>query len=375
VKLLPGKYFVFAFLFTTLAARADTFTVTLLTDDGDLTCDASCTLRDAIDDAAASPEASDIEFQADLTGTITLASKLTVYGDDTRINGPGPDVITVSGDDQFIVMEIPSTSDNVAVKGLTIRDGFEDTLSGAGIVARGTNMLLENLRVIDNHNSGQGAGIYLIGGGTVRNTEISGNSGTLIVGLVVNGLLPVLIENVTISGNTAVQQTGVMYILTNTGQDVTLRYVTVADNTGGALAVNVSNPGGSTTIEASVFAGNSASSGDLSVSSDTPVNNSVIGEVSGSITLGANNSVGVDPALLPLGFVDGSAMQVHAFDEDSVAFDHVQDGVGDPQCGAEVATDQLGKIRPMGQRCDAGAFEIQPDGYFDDGFETAVLPP
>lgn len=364
------KFLSFAlFLLFTLTTRAEVQTVTLLTDPGDETCDASCTLRDAILAAAVSPGPSEIRFQPGLTGTITLTSDLTFFGDDTTINGPGPGRIAISGDDQFIVMEIPSANDNGTVRGLTIRDGFNDTGLPAGIIANGQNMLLENLRIIDNHNTGQGAGVRMFGGGTMRNCEISGNSGTRVSGLLISSTTPVLVENVTISGNTATQQIGALQVLTSTGQDVILRYLTVANNTGGSVAALIDNrSGGTTTVEASIFAGNATADGDLFVFAETPVNNTIV-EVEDGFTTGDNNLVGVDPALLPLGFVSGSSTQVHRFTEDSVAFDHVESATGDPQCGTGVTTDQVGNPRPGGVECDAGAYEVRPGVLIDDGFE------
>lgn len=122
-------------------------------------------------------------------------------------------------------------------------------------------------------------------------------------------------------------------------------------------------------MEASIFAGNSTSNADLSVSADTPVNNTIVQNLDGSITLGDNNLVGVDPALLPLGFVSGSSTQIHRFGEDSVAFDHVDNGTGDPQCGTGVITDQVGNPRPGGVQCDAAAYEVRPGVLIDDGFK------
>ncbi|HKJ17335.1 MAG TPA: hypothetical protein VJ984_08305 [Xanthomonadales bacterium] len=158
-----------ALLLASFTALAETQTVTLLTDDGDETCDATCTLRDALLAATISPGPSEVRFQGGLAGTITLASKLTVNGDDITVIGPGPRLLSVSGDDQFVTLEISSNSDNFTIKSLTIRDGFAEGTSGAGIVVRGTNVLLENLRVIDNHHTSQGGGINMGGGGTIRN--------------------------------------------------------------------------------------------------------------------------------------------------------------------------------------------------------------
>lgn len=351
------------------ALHAETQTVTLLSDEVDQTCDSHCTLRDAIWAAGVSAGPSEIRFQRGLSGTITLTSDLEFFGDDTTINGPGPHVITISGDDQFIAMEITSGNDNGTVRGLTLRDGFrEGTGTGAGLIVRGQNSTVENLRVIDNHNDGQAAGVYIPSGGTFRNIEISGNSSRLNTGLLVNGNRPVLIENVTVSNNTAIQQVGTFRVLTNVGQDVVIRYLTVANNTGGTIGGLISNPGGSTVVEASVFSGHS-SLNDLEVSADTVINNSVIENLSGNITLGANNLTGMDPQLLPLGFISGSKTRVHRFAEDSIVFDHVDNGVGDPQCGGTVTSDQVGNPRPGGALCDAGAYEVRPGVLIDDGFE------
>jgi len=360
-----------ALLLASFTALAETQTVTLLTDDGDETCDATCTLRDALLAATISPGPSEVRFQGGLAGTITLASKLTVNGDDITVIGPGPRLLSVSGDDQFVTLEISSNSDNFAMRSLTIRDGFAEGTSGAGIAVLGTNVLLENLRVIDNHHTSQGGGINMGGGGAIRNVEISGNSANVVSALLINGSLPVLVENVTISGNTATGANGAVRILTNTGQDVILRYVTIANNTGGQITLNTSNFGdGTTTVESSIVFGNSVSNAQASISSDTLVNNSIIGSlIDPPIEMGENNLVGVDPGLLPLGFISSSDTQVHRFAEDSPAFGHVDNGVGDPMCGTGVTNDQVGNPRPGGAQCDAGAYEVRPGVLIDDGFE------
>src|SRR5207302_4062131 len=68
------------------------FTVTTLNDAG------TGSLRDAIVQSNASPGADIIDFQAGLTGTISLLSALPTIADDVTINGPGPGLMTIRRD-------------------------------------------------------------------------------------------------------------------------------------------------------------------------------------------------------------------------------------------------------------------------------------
>src|SRR5437016_8771098 len=68
------------------------FTVTTLNDAG------AGSLRDAITQSNANPGADVIEFQAGLTGTISLQSALPAIADDVTVNGPGAAVVTVRRD-------------------------------------------------------------------------------------------------------------------------------------------------------------------------------------------------------------------------------------------------------------------------------------
>src|SRR5262245_9852971 len=67
-----------------------TFTVLNLNDNG------PASLRSAITAANAHPDADVIEFAGGLTGTISLASQLSIT-EDLTIDGPGAGTISVSG--------------------------------------------------------------------------------------------------------------------------------------------------------------------------------------------------------------------------------------------------------------------------------------
>jgi hypothetical protein len=64
------------------------------------------TLRQAIIDANATAGADTIDFQAGVTGTITLGSALPQITERVKINGPGAGVLTVSGASAFQVLNI-----------------------------------------------------------------------------------------------------------------------------------------------------------------------------------------------------------------------------------------------------------------------------
>lgn len=343
-----------------------TYVVNSLADPGSGGCDvAECTLREAIA-AAAGSGGGTIEFQAGLSGTITLGSQLFINTNGIVINGPGPDVIAVSGNDATRVFRIFGA--DPVIRGLTVRDGnaASDTqnASGAGIyISNGANPTLENLRVVDNVTPSQGGGINVFfTAATIRNCEVSGNTAARNSGIAINGGSghTVLVENTTISGNTGNQGESGIGVLTNAGQNVTLRHVTVAGNNGSPWGSLISG-NGQTIIEASVFADNDAPNGDLRISgANDEVHDSVIGNLDGSVN-GSNNLVNVDVALGSLRFFAGSTSRVHPLGV-GPGRDHVL-GSG---CGTTVTVDQRGMPRPQGARCDAGAFEAEGSALLAD---------
>jgi CSLREA domain-containing protein/uncharacterized repeat protein (TIGR01451 family) len=336
-----------------------TFVVNSLADPGSGACDAAeCTLREAIAAAAGSGGGS-IEFEAGLSGTITLGSQLFINTNGIVINGPGPDVIAVSGNNVTRVFRI-AFADPV-IRGLTVRDGNStsdaQTTSGAGIlISNNANPTLENLRVVDNVTNFLGGGINVFfSSATIRNSEVSGNTAGRQSGIAINGSdgNDVLIENTTVSGNIANQAESGIGVLTNAGQNVTLRYVTVAGNTGSPWGSLISG-NGQTIIEASVFADNVAPNGDLRISgANDLVNDSVIGNLDGSVN-GSNNLTDIDVALGSLRFLAGATTRIHPLGA-GPGRDHVL-GSG---CGTTVTLDQRGMPRPQAARCDAGAFEAE----------------
>src|SRR5262249_21987718 len=96
-----------------LEGRCVPSTVTNLNDAG------PGSLRQAIADT---PIAGTVDFQAGLSGTITLTSTTLTIAKDLTIAGPGANVLTVSGNNARQVFNI-SGPFTVAISGLTIANG------------------------------------------------------------------------------------------------------------------------------------------------------------------------------------------------------------------------------------------------------------
>ena len=358
------RLFAAACLAFALPTSAATFTVNSLADPGSSGCNmAECTLREAIASASGAAGADTIDFS--VTGTITLGTQLLINFNDLTIDGPGPNLLTISGNSAVRVFRLVGTT-NVLIRDLTVRNGNSNTdsnTSGGGfLITNGGDAVLENLRVIQNQGS-QGAGIQVFfAGATIRQCEVAENTGLRNVGIGINGGTgnTVLVENTTISGNTGNQGESGIGVAPNTGQAVTLRYVTVAGNSGSPFGALLGGLGGTVAVESSIFADNNATNTEVQFGSNTTVNNTIAERALGTL-VGSNNIVGSDPGLLSLRFVGNSVSRVHPFSV-GIARNFVANGVGAPLCGTGVTRDQVGNFRPDSQRCDAGAFEVPQPG-------------
>lgn len=362
---------IFFILFSVNAySQTSVYEVNLLDDSVHGSCDTLCSFRDAIIAAADDAGPSQIIFNVSVTGTIVLSNSLNLNSSNLEIIGPGPDILTISGNNNFRVLNI--TSVNISVSGLTITNGA-GVPSGAGISITANNTILENLRIINNTATIEAAGINaFFASATLRNCEISGNTAPAAAGMKINGGVnnDILLENVTISGNAGgnSNESGIA-IFTNNSQNVTLRYVTVAANSGSISAATFAGVG-NTVIEASIFADNLDTDQDIDLINNVTVNNSILESLNGTV-IGMNNITGQDPKLSALTFVAGSVTKVHSIiDAASVAYNHVDINIGDAQCGMGVTQDQTGFPRPIGASCDAGAFELDfVDMLFKNSFE------
>ena len=139
------------------------------------------------------------------------------YKTGVQLIGEDSETTIINGGEIDRVLQIINVDESSSIRGFTITDGFFDETvgsngaggSGAGLWILNSSLLLEDLRVLNNHTDNLGAGIFIADGGTpyFKNILVSENSG--IWGIIhVYGFEsgwnesehPVF-ENVTISGN------------------------------------------------------------------------------------------------------------------------------------------------------------------------------
>ncbi|MGF1471310.1 MAG: choice-of-anchor Q domain-containing protein [Rubrobacteraceae bacterium] len=370
-------------------ARAADFAVTSTDDSG------SGSLRAAINEANGNDESDTITFDLPSNSTIVLTSgsliiENDVAGLDVTIEGPGPDQLSVDGNDSFGVFTIRSAEANIS--GLRITGGSTDT--GGGIFNDRGTLRLNNSTVEGNTAAG-GGGIGNTGTMTVNNCTVDGNAAVILGGGIANLEGKLTLNKSTVSNNTAFSNGGGIYsfttevtnldpepsektIITNStvsgnstnsqGGGVSnfrgltiIEYTTITDNTAPEFnGSGVQTSGDSSTrteVGSSIIAANTSSDVDYR---DFPPQNpffslgyNVIGDGEGEDAFdGPNDITGVDdPGLGPLAN-NGGPTQTHALQSGSPALNRVAQGECPPP-----NTDQRGVSRPQGPRCDSGSFE------------------
>ncbi|MBI5934796.1 MAG: hypothetical protein HY867_13920 [Chloroflexi bacterium] len=223
----------------TTPAYAATLTVTTTDDSG------PGSLRQALLDA----NNGDVIDATGISGTITLASQLTV-DDDVTINGPGAASLTVCGNNAVRVFFI-STGKTVTINNLTIEHGKMVDNNGGGIYNMGF-LALNHVAVSSNTveksiTNVVGGGIYSGTGSslTVMNSTIDHNTANDMGGGIIASEASIHLENVTINSNQVLSGSGEgggIAILSS--PSALLNKVTLSGNsaelTGGGLYSNVS---------------------------------------------------------------------------------------------------------------------------------------
>lgn len=186
-------------------------------DAGDGVCDSTCTLRDAVLAANATPGADTIKFEPFLT-TVTLESEILIGGGALTINGNGAKTFTIdAGQDTNRIFFLNSTNVTITDVRLTGGEGggtfFGPVVSNTGGAVAGYNstLLLDRVHVTAN-DAIAGVGGVNIQQGHLRiiNSTISDNHAPSCSGINVAGPNSTLqVVNSTFSGNTAYSETGV----------------------------------------------------------------------------------------------------------------------------------------------------------------------
>jgi len=269
-------------LFAQLGAAA-TLVVTTTADNG------AGSLRAAI---AAASDGDTIQFDATLNGqTISLTGGQLLIDKDIIINGPGPNLLTVSRvstAERFRIFAIMSGS-TVALAGLTISGGHTDAAGSSGIGNAGV-LTISNCIVSGNFSDGGtgGGGIGNSGTLTIVDSVISNNRAGFTTGnpigsgggIFSSGTLTII--HSTISNNTADFYGGGII----GGGMVTIIDSTIKGNRAGSLAFQLSGFGGGLDVGGTVEIRNSTISGNIAMGNGSGAGGGILTSgSSGSLTI------------------------------------------------------------------------------------------
>jgi CSLREA domain-containing protein len=399
-----------AVIFCSLPVSADLHTVTELTDGNDGTCDAHCTLREAIAAANTGP---DVDFIVLPEGTLLLTDPdgpLHIYTS-VFLSGQGQEVTIVDASGLgHRAFDISAAGITVAFTSFTITGG-SPTDSGGAIMAWAGTVSLSDIGLRDNTTQGAGGGIA---SGTAQLTVTAGsvltrNHAPSFGGGGISGNDVAIIDSV-ISQNSAGEGGGVSNAGTLTISGSTIAYNSDHGFDGGGIAffgtaADISNTtivgNTSTRRGGAVYASGPLSlngvtiHGNLSpTSSDLYANNATITvtntliagdcttEASGSFLSNGGNlespgdTCGLTAVLDLIAVDDPMVWPLNNFGGSTTT---MLPRSGSPAVGAGsnvycLPEDQRGVLRSDGA-CDVGAVErliMENDPVFADGFEIGT---
>jgi hypothetical protein len=302
-------------------------------------------LRQAIIDAC---DGSTITFDVNqVVSPITLTSGELLINKNLTINGPGANLLTISGNNASRVFNIQAAM-TAEISGLSITNG-NTASDGGGIVNHGT-LTLSASGVANSSSPGSGGGIVNVGGATmtINGSTITGNTSPVGAGIANGGALTIV--NSTISANNGIG-------FTNSAGTATITNSTISGNTNvGIEAVASVNIGNS--IVAKAQNDNPDVTGTF-----VSQGNNLIGDKGGStgFTNGVNgDQVGIAGALVNplLGALanNGGPTQTQALLPGSPAINAGNNTLAN---NASLTTDQRGAgfDRIVNTTVDIGAFE------------------
>lgn len=358
----------------TLAVSTDgAWLVNSLADPGDGVCSNSeCTLREAI---AAAQDGDRITFKSNLTGTIALTAGVLDIDKSLTIDGLGPRVLTVDGQNTSTVFDIGLQNPViVTVTGLTVSRG-KTAGDGGGIFVRKQSRLVLIGSVVSGSSAASGGGIYNAGSLTLAGSTVAGNTSVFRgAGIYSDG--DVTLSRSTISNNRSEGPGGGIYGFCGTivcGVTLTLRSSTVTANVagtngGGVVLVDIDGITSNT-----IIAGNSVNGDaefhnadcEVSVATFESLGHTLTSAKCEGLTNSPTDVIAAVPqvfssVLLRLLADNGGGLPTHALIERGLAVDA-------GYCPGENG-DQRGFPRPYDDPlmpnaldgCDIGAFEWNP---------------
>jgi predicted outer membrane repeat protein len=192
------------------ADAANTYFVTTTGDSG------SGTLRQAIADASAAGTGNTVMFDAGLVGsTITLTSGAITIGKPMYIEGPGRNLLTISGGHHSRIFYVKTNvlDQYTYIAGLTLTAADAGAIHLGGAIQIEDSAVYLNNSAVTGNTAGAGGGVFAANSHLfVVRSQISGNSAlTTAGGGISANYSTVYIDHSTISGNTAVTYGGGIY--------------------------------------------------------------------------------------------------------------------------------------------------------------------
>src|ERR1043166_5686978 len=343
------------------------FTVTKTVDTNDGTCTSDCSIREAIAAANLSPAYDDVVafaptvFSTPETIILILGElQLTTTIGTLFIDGPGAELLTISGNDQSRVF-LNNMNSVASINGVTITHGNESGVGGgianAGKFSLVNTILTENFaslyggaifsdhemsisgcNIVNNRSGVDGAGIFnqyefakmrisdsTISGNTtpggisnsgvlvVLNSTITGNNAGIGTTAFGNANSALTVINSTIAYNVNTQISGIGAGIANDGSAVFIENSTITNNAltdtgpfggGGGIANLTENYPGTITIHNTIVANNTAANGfgpdgfGVWISQGYNLVKNTSNNTFIGVTTG--NQYGVDPRLGPL---------------------------------------------------------------------------
>jgi hypothetical protein len=361
------------------------FVVNTLVDENNGINNGGVSLRDAIVAAnnSAGPDTITFDTAGAFAGSTTILLTvghllLTDTFGGTTIIGPGADKLSISGNNNFRIMEVQGQA---FLSGMTLRQGLGNTGTDAGAInvfGPAASLTINDVEIRNNTSIQGGGGIQVaFGSATIINSTIAENANLLTAGggiRVLSGT--VTIANSTIAGNSAPTGGGMF----QTNGAVTVANSTFAGNVAANGGGGVHFQGGSLAINNSLIIGNkaNASDGGYSVNNNGMTLNSslVLGNSSPNnpdynfIVGGSDNQFGFPAGITSLSQVvrttspttpelanNGGTTRTVGLVATSPAIDFGNPGLAVGAGAAPLTTDQRGSQRTQFVRVDAGAVE------------------
>ena len=274
-----------------------------------------------------------VDFYDASPDTITLTSGEIVIAKNLTINGPGANLLSVSGNNQSIVFVADSVA-NASISGITITGG-----NSGGFLNQGS-AVLTNCAVSGNTIDGtflvDAAGIRNSFGGTLSliNTTVSGNiahthGGAEQLGGGILNYGTLLLTNSTVSGNSGAVESGSQSRgggIYNYGT-LTLTNSTVSGNSSGSGGGIWTGGGATVNVRSSIIARNTGGTSPDFFGSALSQGFNLVGKTDGSggwsVALGdltGTIAAELNPQLAPLAY-NGGPTQTHALPVGSPAID------------------------------------------------------